>query len=491
MSVLWTRAELEAATGGHFLSASSAALAPTALPAGVSIIAGSENLPVQDQAAPEIIVTGISIDTRTITPGDLFIALKGDNSDGHAHIGMALEKGAAAVLVHNTTGLTDPRLLVVDDTLAGLQALAHAARARFKGKLVAVTGSVGKTTTKDMLRVSLSALGPTHAAEASYNNHWGVPLTLARLPREAAFCISEIGMNHPGEILPLARMAQPDVAVITTIASAHLGHMGSLDAIAQEKADIIAALPAHGIAIVPDDAHGQAIFQNAAQKADATLWLSGENPNSFAHLDGLVASNGGSSFTAHLGEKAVPVRLEAPGTHLARNALSTLAVCAAFGADVTRAAQALAAFRPGKGRGALATIAGGDVTLLDESYNASAASIRATLAVLHLLPANRHIAVLGDIRELGDFSTAEHAALATPAANSADLVFCCGPHMKSLFDALPRAKQGAWAETSATLAPLVCAALRKGDAVLVKGSLGSRMRDVITALNTLHTVGAA
>lgn len=463
MSVLWTREELEAATGGQF----------TGTP--------------QNDAG----ITGISIDTRTLAPGDLFIALKGDNSDGHAHIAMALEKGAAAVMVHDTTGLADPRLLVVADTQEALQALGHAARARFGGKVVAVTGSVGKTTTKDMLRVALSALGPTHAAVASYNNHWGVPLTLARLPRDAAYCISEIGMNHPGEILPLARMVRPDVAVITTIGSAHLGHMGSLDAIAQEKAEIITALPAGGTAIVPDDAHGQAIFHAAAQKAHATLWLSGLKPDSFAHLDTLNAVEGGSSFTAHLGQSSVPVRLEAPGTHLARNALTALAVCAAFGADVARAAAALASFRPGKGRGALATIAGGDITLLDESYNASAASIRATLDVLRLLPASRHIAVLGDIRELGEFSTAEHAALAQPAAASADLVFCCGPHMKSLFDALPDAKQGAWADNAATLAPLVCAALRKGDAVLVKGSLGSRMRDVIAALTTLSAVEPA
>lgn len=462
MTPLWTRATLEAATGGHFLGPCTPA------------------------------ITGISIDTRTLTPGDLFIALKGDNSDGHAHIGIALQKGAAAVMVHTTTGLTeDPRLLVVADTLAGLQALATASRARFSGKVVAITGSVGKTTTKEMLRVALSALGPTHAAEASYNNHWGVPLTLARLPQQAAFCISEIGMNHPGEILPLAHMVKPDVAVISTIASAHLGHMGSLDAIAQEKATLITALPAHGIAIVPDDAHGQTFFEKAAQAAHATLWRSGLNPASFAHLSGLNTLPGGSTFTAHIGANPVAVRLAAPGAHLARNALNALAVVAAFKADLPRAAAALANFVPGKGRGALTTVAGGAITLLDESYNASSASIRATLDVLRLVPAPRRLAVLGDIRELGDFAISEHAALAPAAAACADLVFCCGPHMKSLFDALPHAKQGAWAENSATLAPLVCAALRKGDAVLVKGSLGSRMRVIIEALAGLNTVEPA
>ncbi len=455
MSLLWTREELETATGGTFLGHTS------------------------------VSVTGISIDTRTLTPGDLFIALKGDNSDGHVHIATALEKGAAAVLAHSAEGFTDPRILLVADTMLGLQKLAQAARARFKGKVVAVTGSVGKTTTKEMLRLCLAPSGLTHAAEASYNNHWGVPLTLARLPREASFCISEIGMNHPGEILPLAKMVQPDVAVITTIGSAHLGHMGSLDAIAKEKASIITALPKGGIAIVPDDAHGTEFFATEAEKAQAVLWTCGVNPQSTAHLAHLHTGADGSHFDVSIQSKTFNVHLPAPGTHLARNAVVALAACAALGADVAKAADALADFRPGKGRGALTQIAGGAITLLDESYNASAASIRAALDVLRHIPATRRIAVLGDMRELGEFSISEHQALAAPAASAADLVFCCGSYMKTLFDALPPSKQGAWAESAALVAPHVCAALRKGDAVLVKGSLGSRMRDVIAALNAL------
>ncbi|KDE19930.1 UDP-N-acetylmuramoyl-tripeptide--D-alanyl-D-alanine ligase [Acetobacter aceti 1023] len=461
MTLLWTREELETATGGKFLGKT------------------------------PISVTGISIDTRTLAPGDLFIALKGDNSDGHAHIAAALEKGAAAVLAHAAEGLTDARILLVPDTMLGLQKLAHAARARFKGKVVAVTGSVGKTTTKEMLRLCLAPSGLTHAAEASYNNHWGVPLTLARLPREAAFCISEIGMNHPGEILPLARMVKPDVAVITSIGSAHLGHMGSLDAIAEEKASLITALPKGGIAIVPDDAHGTQFFTAAAEKAHAVLWPCGANPQSPAYLTHLQTNADGSRFDVSIQGQTFHVHLRAPGTHLARNAVAALAACAALGADVANAATALADFRPGKGRGALTQIAGGTITLLDESYNASVASIRAALDVLHHIPATRRIAVLGDMRELGEFSISEHQVLAAPAASAADLVFCCGSYMKTLFDALPPSKQGAWAESAALLAPHVCAALRKGDGVLVKGSLGSRMRDIIVALNTLPTVECA
>ncbi|MFT8815827.1 UDP-N-acetylmuramoyl-tripeptide--D-alanyl-D-alanine ligase [Acetobacter fabarum] len=476
MTTLWTRTELEQATGGHFLPA-----------AGPSAPTGT-----QPEAPARILteqaITGISIDTRTLAAGDLFIALKGDTSDGHAHVQAALDKGAACAMVHAADGLADPRVLVVADTMVGLQQLAQAARARFTGKVVAVTGSVGKTTTKEMLRLCLSANGPTHAAEASYNNHWGVPLTLARLPRNAAFCISEIGMNHPGEILPLARMVRPDVALITTIGSAHLGHMGSLDAIAAEKASIITTLPAHGVAVVPDDAHGASFFVQAAQQANATLWRTGSSPGSTAHMGAVHSGADGTQFTASIAGVEVAVHVPAPGLHLARNALAALAACAALGTDLPKAATALQGFAPGKGRGALSHIAGGAITLLDESYNASSASIRAALDVLHHLPATRRIAILGDMRELGTFSTTEHAALAPVAAASADLVFCCGPYMKTLFDALPPARQGAWADNAAALAPLACAALRGGDAVLVKGSLGSRMRDVIAALETLNTV---
>ncbi|GBQ21011.1 UDP-N-acetylmuramoyl-tripeptide--D-alanyl-D-alanine ligase [Acetobacter estunensis NRIC 0472] len=462
MNVLWTGEELAAATGGRF---------------GALAGAGIE-------------VSGVSIDTRTLQAGDLFIALVGEHTDGHAHIATALEKGAAVALVHRTDDLdgvepNDPRLLIVGDTMVGLWDLARAARARFAGKVVAVTGSVGKTTTKEMLRTALSALGPTHAAVASYNNHWGVPLTLARLPREAAFCVSEIGMNHPGEITPLAELVRPDVAVITTIGSAHLGHMGSLDAIAQEKACLIAALPRGAVAIVPDDAEGQTIFDDVAQKAGVTLWRAGFAAGSEVRLTELDLSGEGSRFVAHVADRALPVTLHAPGEHLARNALATLGTVAALhgiGPELTRAVEALADFVPGAGRGAASPILVGKALLLDESYNASVLSIRAALNVLSLLPAQRRLAVLGDIRELGDFARDEHVSLEPSVAAAADLVFCCGPHMKDLFDALPPSRQGGWCADSTSLAPLVRAALRPGDAILVKGSFGSRMKIVVDAL---------
>ncbi|NHO32197.1 UDP-N-acetylmuramoyl-tripeptide--D-alanyl-D-alanine ligase [Acetobacter fallax] len=479
MSVLWTGRELAEATGGRFGASGDGA---------------------------GIVVTGVSIDTRTLQPGDLFIALAGENSDGHGHLAVAFEKGAAAALVHRESAFgDDPRLLSVADTMRGLWDLGRVARARFDGRVVAVTGSVGKTTTKEMLRVALGALGETHAAVASYNNHWGVPLTLARLPRGAAFCVSEIGMNHPGEIAPLAELVRPDVAVITTIGSAHLGHMGSLEAIAREKASLIEALAPGSVAVVPDDAVGQEAFSDAARRASVTLWHCGLAAGSEVRLSGLTLSGEGSRFVAHVAGHAVPVTIHAPGEHLARNALAALGVVGApgiagtvgtgsgartsesgpagsVGSDLARAAEALSGFVPGAGRGAAVPVHGGRVMLLDESYNASVLSIRAALGVLTLLPARRRVVVLGDIRELGEFARDEHLSLARPVSEAADLVFCCGPHMKDLFDALPSSRRGAWTADSAVLAPLVSRSIEEGDVVLVKGSLGSRMKVVVDAL---------
>jgi len=440
MTVLWTRDALRAGTGGAFRRAFD--------------------------------VSGVSIDTRTLRPGDLFVALQGE-TDGHAFVADALARSAAGAMVHRTDGLPDDApLLVVDDTLDGLHALGHAGRARFEGKVLAVTGSVGKTTTKEMLRTALSAFGPTHAAEASYNNHWGVPLTLARLPPGAAFCVAEIGMNHAGEIAPLARLAAPHVAIVTAVASAHIGHLGSLEAIADEKASVLGGLAPGGLAILPGDspflsrmaeaAPGRVITFGQAEGADARLLRTGP-------------------VQARICGRTVEFPLAAPGAHMALNAVAALAACAALGLDVSVAGTALSSFTPGAGRGLQRTVRGGDILLLDESYNASSASVRAALGVLAALP-GRRVAVLGDMLELGAFGPAEHAGLADDIASSADLLYACGPLMRHLYDGVPDRRRGAHAPDSAALAPLVAAAVRPGDAVLVKGSLGSRMRLVVAAL---------
>lgn len=432
----------------------------------------------QGRLDAELSVSGISIDTRSLEPGDLFIALVGENSDGHAHVATALDKGAACVMVHQAHAGTDPRLLHVADTMAGLQALGHAARARFSGRMVGVTGSVGKTTTKNMLQCAFSALGPTHAAIASYNNHWGVPLTLARMPRDTAYCVAEIGMNHRGEIAPLAAMVRPDVAVVTTIGSSHLGYMGSLDAIAEEKSDLIAALPEGGVAVVPDDTGMDAIFAHAAARSGARLTRVGLSKGADYRLTDLTITPDGSHFRFD----GLNIVLRAPGAHLARNAALTLATLRAFDLPLDAAITALTHWRPGAGRGQIQPILDGTASLLDESYNASVLSIRAALETLSLVPGTRRIAVLGDIRELGDFAESEHLSLVPDLMAHADLVFCCCPHMRHVFNALAEEKRGVWQADAASLAPIVQSNLKAGDVVLVKGSLGSRMRDIVAPL---------
>jgi UDP-N-acetylmuramoyl-tripeptide--D-alanyl-D-alanine ligase len=430
---------------------------------------------------------GVSIDTRGVRKGDLFVALAGENRDGHAFVADALARGAAGALVHqHLPELPDNApLLMVGDTLEALRALARFARARFTGRLVAVTGSVGKTTTKEMLRTILAAQGRTHAAEASYNNHWGVPLTLARLPPNAEFCVAEIGMNHAGEISPLARLARPHIALVTAIERAHVGHLGGIAAIADEKGSIAEGLEPGGTLVLPADtplldrlciaAAGRPIVTfGAGEKADARLLSAAQDAE-------------GTDVRARILGQELRFRLPAPGRHMAMNAVAALAVATALGADASEGARALESFAPIAGRGARRGLAlpGGNATLLDESYNANAASVRAALAVLKLQPATRRIAVLGDMLELGVEGPAEHASLAPDVVASADRLFACGALTKILFDAVPPAIRGAYASDSAALAPIVAGAIAPGDAILIKGSLGSRMKLVVAAIETI------
>jgi UDP-N-acetylmuramoyl-tripeptide--D-alanyl-D-alanine ligase len=435
--------------------------------------------------------TGVSIDTRTLAPGDLFIALRGEAGDGHDHVGAAFAKGAAGAMVHRAVPGAD-HLLMVDDTLSALARLGAYARGRFTGRLIAVTGSVGKTTTKEMLRTALAAQAPTHAAVASYNNHWGLPLTLARLPADAAYCVAEIGMNHAGEIAPLARLARPHVAVITAIAPAHIGYLGSLAAIAAEKASICQGLEAGGVAVLPADTPTLPLLREAAAGARTVTF--GAARDADVRLLAAAPDAEGSDVQTSLSGEGIRFRLPAPGRHMAMNALAALAGVAALGADPKQAAQALAGFVPMAGRGARRRllVTGGSVLLLDESYNANPASVRAALNVLRLQSAARRIAVLGDMLELGEAAPDLHNGLAQDVLEAADLVFACGPLMRGLFDALPAARRGAHADDAATLAPLVGAALRPGDAVLVKGSLGIGMRRIVAGLDSpVPSAGAA
>ena len=453
MTALWTSAELRAATNGVL--------------------------------AAECVVKGVSIDSRSIAPGDVFIALR-DQRDGHDFVADALARGAMAAMVdHAPQGAVDTaKLLMVGDTLAGLTALGAAGRARAMARVVGVTGSVGKTTTKEMLRVALGAFGATHASAASHNNQWGVPLTLARLPRDAAFAVIEMGMNNRGEIAPLSRLAQPQIGIITSIGTAHIGLLGSQAAIAAEKGDIIAGIAPGGTAILPADSTFAAELVARARDAGLTVLTHGEAAGADARLLSYQASPGGGMAEIALAGQHIALRLTTPGRHVALNACAVLAAVQALGLSPEKGAEALASFTAGAGRGALRRIrvAGGEALLIDDSYNASVASVRAGLAVLAAQPAKRRIFAFGDMLELGAEGPAQHAVLAPDAAQNSDLVFCCGPLSKNLFDALPAHQRGGHFPDSAALAPALRAALQPGDAVLVKGSLGSRMSLVIAAL---------
>ncbi|HEX7391217.1 MAG TPA: UDP-N-acetylmuramoyl-tripeptide--D-alanyl-D-alanine ligase, partial [Acidiphilium sp.] len=420
----------------------------------------------------------VAIDSRAVVPGDLFVALKAAR-DGHDFVADAESKGAAGVLVDRDAG-AGPALLV-EDTLVALRRMGAFARARSKARVAAVTGSVGKSTTKEMLRRVFGGFGATHAAEASFNNHIGVPLTLARLPHDAAFAVVEIGMNHPGEIAPLSEITRPHVGVITTIEATHIGLMGSIEAIADEKADLLRGLAPGGSAVLPRGPH---LTRLARRAPDGTTIITfGTHSMAEARLIEAESDAGGVDVTASILRRVVRFRLAAPGKHMAMNAVAALAAASALGLDAERAAAALDGFAPLAGRGARRPVILGDVaiTLLDESYNASGASVRAALGVLGL-HAGRRVVVLGDMLELGDFAESEHRDLAGPVGETADLVFACGPHMRMMFDDLPARVRGVWAPDAEALAPSVRAALRGGDVVLVKGSLGSRMRAIIAVL---------
>jgi UDP-N-acetylmuramoyl-tripeptide--D-alanyl-D-alanine ligase len=436
--------------------------------------------------------SGVSIDTRTLQRGDLFVALAGEGRDGHDFVADALGRGASGAMVHRAVANAGP-LLRVDDTLAALARVGGFARARFAGCVVAVTGSVGKTTTKEMLRTVLTEFGPTHAAVASYNNHWGLPLTLARTPLDAAYTVAEIGMNHAGEIAPLARLARPHVAVITAVEKAHVGHLGSIEAIADEKAAILQGLEPDGVAVLPLDSP---LFPRLRAAAGAIRVVTfGTGPAADVRVAELDPDANGSVIVADVAGRELRLRLNAPGAHMAMNAMATLAASVGLGLNVCRAARALEAFVPVAGRGMRRPIAlpGGTALLLDESYNGNGASVRAALDVLRLQPATRRIAVLGDMLELGEHGPAEHAALAAAVTQSADRLFVCGPLMRHLYKAVPDRLRTGCAPDSTALAALVAAAAAPGDAILVKGSLGSRMKVVVDALDRLaiRKAGAA
>lgn len=437
-------------------------------------------------------VTGISIDTRMLEPGDAFFAITGEARNGHDFVAAALEKGAALAVVdedHAAQFAGRGALAVVPHVLKAMERAGSVRRAELKAGVLAVTGSVGKTGTKEALRLILSRQGKTHAPVASYNNHWGVPLTLCRTPRDVAYAVYEIGMNHPGEILPLARMVRPQVSIITTIQPVHLEAFASLEGIAEEKAGVFWALEPGGTAILNADIPQADLLERIAKAGPAGEVIRfGESADADVRLVSCALRSDVSTVDAVVMGQPVTYRLGSPGKHIVLNSLAVLAAVKAVGADIALAALALGDLRPPAGRGAQQRLEapGGAFTLIDESYNGNPASVKAAIENLGRIPVagrGRRIAVLGDMLELGPTGPELHKGLG-PAitANGIDSVFACGPLMRGLYDSLPSTLRGAYAAQASGLEPLVLDAVRAGDVVMVKGSLGSRMGPIVKAL---------
>jgi UDP-N-acetylmuramoyl-tripeptide--D-alanyl-D-alanine ligase len=442
-------------------------------------------------ALPET-VSGLSIDSRTIAPGEAYFAIKGDVHDGHDFVAAALQAGAALAVIEQAQRdrfAGDAPLLVVDDVLAGLVDLARASRARLKAQVIAVTGSVGKTSTKEALRRVLGAQGETHASAASFNNHWGVPLSLARCPATARFAIFEIGMNHAGEIEPLVGMVRPNVAVITTVEPVHLEFFAGIEAIADAKAEIFASVePCGAVVINRDNSQFARLQRRAGERGIARIVSFGANAKSDARLLDVSLHATCSAVHANILGHDITYKLGVPGRHMAMNSLAVLVAASLAGADLALAALSLSQIEPAAGRGVRRTLELGDgeATLIDESYNANPASMAGALNVLGAAtvgPHGRRIAMLGDMLELGPTGPDLHRGLNEAIkANQIDLVYCCGPLMRNLWDALSTGKRGGYAESAAGLEAQAVAAIRAGDAIMIKGSLGSKMKIIVNAL---------
>ncbi len=440
--------------------------------------------------------TGISIDSRTVAAGDLFIALKGPSFDGHGYVVEALKKGAAAAIVHQAvpeSGEYHDRLIVVKDTFLALENLARAARARTDAKIIAVTGSVGKTGTKEALKLALAVQGATHATEGNLNNHWGVPLSLARMPASTQFGVFELGMNHPGEIAPLSKLVRPHAAVITTVEAAHLEFFASVADIAEEKAAIMAGLEPGGIAVMPSDNPHYARLSAAAKRYGAKIVAFGTGGEATARLFAWSLTPDGTQVAAEFDDERIMYDMIVSGRHWALNSIAAIAAVKAIGGNIHLAAAALARLAAPVGRGArkIIKVAGGKVLLIDESYNASPAAVRVladTMAQMHQPvggATGRLIMVLGDMRELGPKAAELHAGLAESLkAARIDLVYTAGPMMKHLHDALPEKMRGAHAADAVSLVGILQKDMRAGDVIAVKGSHASRMDLVVEAFGS-------
>jgi UDP-N-acetylmuramoyl-tripeptide--D-alanyl-D-alanine ligase len=423
----------------------------------------------------------VEIDSRRVQAGDLFVALKGEQHDGHAFLADVFAKGAAAAMV--SAHMPHPNILQVADTLKALEKLAHASRARTSARVVGVTGSVGKTGTKEMLRVALSAHGSTHATSGNYNNHIGLPLSIANLPPDTHYAVLEMGMNHAGEIAQLTAMARPHIAIITTIEAVHSEFFSSVEAIADAKAEIFEGVEKGGVAVLNHHNAHFARLEKAAKAKGLKVISVGRDAGCDAHL---ISAE--KNIIAEIAGKKIEYHLPALGAHMVANSLLVLAAIHALGLDVQKSANALSAFEEPAGRGVVRQLVvdGTPVTVIDDSYNASPASMRAAFAKTQDVwkragGKGRKIAALGDMLELGKDAPSLHAGLAESLAPF-DAVFTAGSLMQHLYKALPAAKQGAHAASAVELLPEITKQLKPGDVLLLKGSHGSNMHTVAKAL---------
>jgi UDP-N-acetylmuramoyl-tripeptide--D-alanyl-D-alanine ligase len=449
---LWTSAEIAAATGGRL-----------------------EGAPFD--------ASGVCIDSRSVEPGDLFVALGGAR-DGHEFIDAALAAGAAGALASKPG--PGSRVLAAD-TLVALEALGVAARDRSAARRGAVTGSVGKTSVTQAVRAGLMRAGRGHGSVKSYNNHIGVPLTLARMPRDAERAVFEIGMNHAGEIEPLARMVRPHAVCVTTVGPVHTENFeDGEEGVARAKAEIFAGIEPGGVAALNADNPWFDVLKVEALRAGAVVRSFGSAEDCDAQLVDIQLTNEGAFISACLHGQAVVFPIRQRGAHWGLNSLAVLLMLEALDVPQPVALAALAAFEPLEGRGMERPIAAaaGTFLLIDESYNANPISMQAALSTLGARAARgRRIAVMTDMLELGPEAAHYHAQIAQGVERArVDLVFCAGALMKNLWDALPPTRRGGYAETAAELAPLVARAVAPGDVIMVKGSNGSKASAVASAL---------
>ena len=434
--------------------------------------------------------TGVSIDTRTIQPGDLFVALKADR-DGHEFVNNAFDNGAVAAVVDHISEDFDISfpLLVVPDVMEALRAMARFARNRLRGKVIAVTGSVGKTSTKEMLNTILTEQGQTHSSFASYNNHWGVPLTLTRMRADTDFAVIEIGMNHPGEIAPLSVLANPDVALITSVAPAHLAAFESIERIAQEKASVVEGLKNDGAIIINDDI-------STVETVKCKILSHNFNPICYGSKDkrnrilNIEEANNGIKIQSLIEGEEQCFNLNTTANHFANNALGALIVAKTLNCDLVKACESINAWNPGVGRGSIKKINSsqiGLIELIDDGYNANPASISAALNTLSKKNAKRRIAILGDMKELGSSEKEYHKKIASYAdLYKLDCIHTVGPLMKCLHDILPEEKRGFHFKKTIDVVPLLDTILKGGDCLLIKASLSVRMTEISDAISNLE-----